>query len=78
MSNIACFAHTYQNPTQKCVARVLSAFVYPKIFWKGGFKTSNALESPLITDRVQTELWDNWAPCRPPLWLDFLNKTFYN
>ena len=46
MSNISRFARIYLNPAKKCLPRVLSAFFYPKIYWKGGFKTYNPLESP--------------------------------
>ena len=46
MSNIASFARIYPNPAKKCLAKVLSAFFYSKIYWNGGSKTLNSLESP--------------------------------
>jgi hypothetical protein len=46
MSNIARFARIYPNPAEKWLARVLSAFIYPQIYWKGGSKTLKPLEIP--------------------------------
>ena len=46
MSNIAHFARIYPNRAKKSLARVLSAFFYPQIYWKGGSKTLKPMESP--------------------------------
>jgi hypothetical protein len=46
MSNIDHFARIYPHPAKKCLARVLSAFFYPQIYWKGGSNTLNPLVSP--------------------------------
>ena len=74
MSNIASFARIYSNPAKNGQPRVLFAFFSLQMYWEGGWKILNPLETTphVVIDTICP--WHFWPNCTDSSVRKFLLK----